>query len=162
MKLNRTALSDLGFDGFLPLRKILLAPFEVPDKFGIYAVIRTNQGTPAFLPESRAARFRNRDLSYPVGRLLDKWIPMAQVIYIGKAGPTVGRHLRRRINEFVRFGDGTAIGHRGGRAIWQLPDVWECLLAWKACSGIPRESEKQLIAEFKQAHGKIPFANFTE
>jgi hypothetical protein len=91
---------------------------------------------------------------------LEKWVPTAAVVYIGKVGPTERRTLRKRINELLRFGIGEPVGHRGGRALWHIPDIWECSLAWKVCPGNPRDHEKALISEFEGAYGKIPFANF--
>jgi hypothetical protein len=161
MKLNRKNLVRLGFNGFVRLEDLLSDPCQLPKECGIYVVLRQAKSSPTFKKTSPAGWFKNLDPSYPVAHLDRKWISGASVIYIGKAGPSVRRTLRKRIGEFLRFGNGSRIGHRGGRAIWHLPDVWNYQLAWKVCKGNPRDHEKALIREFESEYGKIPFANFT-
>jgi hypothetical protein len=162
MPLDREYLQALGFEGFLPLGDLRSCLSGVSDECGIYLVFRESISVPRFLPQSPGGWFKGLDPSYPVSVLEAKWVPKANMIYIGKAGPSVKRTIRKRVTEFLRFGSGVPIGHRGGRAIWQVPDVWSCLLAWKPCpQSIPRQDEKALISQFESEYGKIPFANFS-
>lgn len=157
----REHLEASGFEGFLPLRDLRSCSNGVADECGVYVVLRESRSLPRFLPRSPAGWFKGLDPSYPLSILKEKWVAAADIIYIGKAGPADERTIRRRVTEFLKFGAGAPIGHRGGRAIWQLPGVWSCLLAWRACPGsIPRQHEKALISEFEGSYGKIPFANF--
>lgn len=154
-------LETMGFEGLVPLRDVLVASLQPPDECGIYAVVRKSVGTPSFLEESPGGWFKDLDPSYPMRRLHEKWVPGAKIIYVGKAGPTKGRTLRKRINEYLRFGYGDPIAHRGGRAIWHLKDVLNCKIAWKICDrGDPPMHEKRLLRKFERAYGKLPFANF--
>jgi hypothetical protein len=151
----------MGFEGFVPLRDLLVAPLQPPDECGIYVVVRRSAGVPSFLDESPSGWFKNLDPSYPMHRLHKKWVPGAKIIYIGKAGPTQDRTLRKRIDEYLRFGCGEPIAHRGGRAIWQLKDVLSCDIAWKIYDrGDPQTHEKRFLRKFESAYGKLPFANF--
>lgn len=44
--------------------------------------------------------------------------------------------------------------------IWQLPNVADLLVAWKATPDRgPRDVEVELIRSFRSAYGKPPFAN---
>lgn len=149
------------FEGFLPLRAVRTSLTQIPKRPGVYVIAREHTSSPRFLKRSRAGWFKDLDPSYPVKKLEDKWVADAQVIYIGKAGPNPSRSLRRRIDELLRFGSGEDIGHRGGRALWQLQGIWDALIAWKETPDEePRDAEKSLIAKFKSEFGVLPFANF--
>lgn len=68
--------------------------------------------------------------------------------------------LKRRLTQFADFGAGKPVGHWGGRLIWQLPNVDALRVAWKETPGqVPVKVESELIAAFRQVHGKPPFAN---
>lgn len=83
------------------------------------------------------------------------WVDDAEVVYIGKAD-----RLKRRLTQFADFGAGKPIGHWGGRLIWQLPRTDQLLVAWRETPGrVPLEVEGELIAAFRRAYGKAPFAN---
>jgi hypothetical protein len=87
--------------------------------------------------------------------LRERWIEDAPVLYIGKAG-----NLRRRLGEYMRFGAGTPCGHWGGRYIWQVADSARLLIAWTPTSAqAPRTVERQLLADFRERFGALPFAN---
>ena len=89
------------------------------------------------------------------------WVENSYVIYIGKAGGNdTDSTLRKRIKQYLDFGRGKAVGHYGGRLIWQLKNHKELIIAWKPLTDIdPRIHEKNLIQEFINYHGKLPFAN---
>ncbi len=92
----------------------------------------------------------------------------AHVVYIGKADYRKRRRpveaLRKRLDEYARFGAGENIGHQGGRFIWQLADSAELLVAWHEITWgeKPRCYEKRLLRHFGELHGgRRPFANLT-
>lgn len=149
-----------GFEGFMPLSTVRSNLLQIPAEFGVYAVVSSNRTTPAFLKKSGAGRFKGQDPSYPTDLLNEKWVESADVLYIGKAGPTSRRTLRKRIIELVRFGSGESVAHRGGRALWQLEGIWEARIAWKIAAHAPIGTEQALLVRFEREFGKLPFANF--
>lgn len=154
--------SDLlrGFEGFLPLETVRSSLLQIPAAFGIYAILWPDGTMPEFIGKSNAGRFKYSDPSYPLDVLRKKWVPTAAVLYIGKAGPTAGRTLRKRILELVRFGSGDPVAHRGGRALWQVEGIWRAQIAWKAAAGDPLRAEQALLAKFEREFGRLPYANF--
>jgi hypothetical protein len=88
-----------------------------------------------------------------------RWIAETPIVYIGKAGAPGSRvTLRSRLVQYMRFGSGDPVAHWGGRAIWQLEDAPELLVCWRP-EGQPRQVEKELLAEFRQRFGRLPFGN---
>jgi hypothetical protein len=95
----------------------------------------------------------------PIERLQAEWVDGATVIYIGKADV-----LRRRLQQYARFGAGEPVGHWGGRLIWQLADAGELLVAWHAlvATETARSLERRLLLHFGELYeGRRPFANLT-
>jgi hypothetical protein len=165
----RRDLEAAGFSGWrtwAELRSSELA--EVPCKPGVYVVFRPSTAGPVFIHPSPAGWFKGQDSSVSIERLEDEWVPDAHVVYTGKADFRRRRKqieaLRERLGEFARFGAGEAIGHRGGRLIWQLADSGELLVAWREItwSEKARNYEKRLLSRFADLHGeRRPFANLT-
>jgi hypothetical protein len=158
--LTRDMLTDRGFSGFVPFSE--LSEFGVPMDAGIYVVLRPNLSAPEFLPRSPAGHFQGRDPSVPLDALADAWVDEAVLLYVGKAttGKSGRRGLRKRLDEYRRHGAGEAVGHWGGRFIWQLADSDSLLVGWLPTPDRdPGEPEAQLITEFIGLYGKRPFAN---
>ena len=151
-----------GFDGFVTVSALQASKCcEVPNKPGVYLVVRPSSVLPEFLNESVGGRFKGNDPTVPTRTLESKWVENTLVLYIGKAGPRTAT-LRSRLLQYVRFGQGQRIGHWGGRYIWQLRESYDLLVCWKITAlDSPRMIEKALMNEFKQAHGKLPFANLS-
>ena len=151
---TRTELETAGFLGWRRFAALDVEGDPLPRVGGVYVVHRPSGG-PKFLAINPAGRFKGRDPSVSAVALRANWVPDAEVIYIGKADV-----LRRRLLQYKRFGEGEPIGHWGGRLIWQLADSAALLVAWHDTTGrVPREVETEMIAAFKRAFGKPPFAN---
>jgi hypothetical protein len=154
-------LRQQGFGGFISvtsLQKSLCS--DVPDLPGIYLVLNPERKPPDILEKSTGGQFKGKDPTVEISRLEDKWVDGALVVNIGKAGPSNKRTLKIRLKEYVQFGQGRSIGHRGGRYIWQLRGSGDLVICWKTMPReIPREEERRLIHEFEAVHGKLPFAN---
>lgn len=149
------------FDGYAKVSDLKESCRLIPDYPGIYVVVRNSNEDPVFLAVGTGGLHKGMDLNYPVSTLKSKWIPDEQWIYIGKTDSS----LRKRIRTYMSHGKGKDAAHRGGRAIWQLADSDDLIVAWKALSPSvsAREIEIRLISEFKQAHGgRLPYANWVD
>lgn len=124
--------------------------------------MRDADGPPAFLDVSPAGHWKGRDPTEQVAELRDRWVPGSRVIYIGKAnvGTTGRRGLRKRLDEYRRYGAGARVAHSGGRRIWQLADHAELLDAWRETPDADAAAlETAMITAFRDHHGRLPFAN---
>ncbi|MHB8643819.1 MAG: hypothetical protein ACYDA3_13140 [Gaiellaceae bacterium] len=74
-------------------------------------------------------------------------------LYIGKAAS-----LRGRLDLLIRFSRGEPVMHWGGRLLWQLEQCEKLLVAWKEETSFA-DHETDLIDEFADAYGRLPFAN---
>lgn len=152
---SEDALRANGFKGWLKFAEAR-ANLACPKAGGVYVVSFFGDDPPAFEAASCGGWFKGRNPTVPFVSLRENWVPEARIVYIGKADV-----LARRIREFADFGAGKAIGHWGGRLIWQLPRPAETLrIAWKETPDeVPVAVEGELIAQFRAAYGKPPFAN---
>jgi len=157
---TEAGLDEAGFVGLVTFGDLPLV--DVPTRAGVYVVLRPGGTTPVFLTKSPAGWYKGKDPSVAVERLNRKWISGTSVVYIGKAGvDRSGRGgLRRRLDQYRRHGAGEAVGHWGGRFIWQLPDSEQLRVAWKVTPCLdPEDVESSLIADFVEVFGHLPFAN---
>ncbi len=159
---DRAYLERAGFTGFVTpsaLRSSSLA--GVPSSPGVYAVLRENTEPPRFLDRSVGGHFKGKDPTVAVAQLQDAWMPGTAILCIGKAGgASIGATLRGRLRQYLDFGAGRPVGHWGGRYIWQLADSAELLFAWCTMGDLePRQVERSMLADFRQQHGRLPFAN---
>lgn len=127
----------------------------VPDVPGVYWVLAP-EGIPIqFEPTSPnpAAPF------YPVDVLTQKYAACQdkQVLYIGKAGGKKG--LRQRLKQYMKYGWNKAVNHKGGRAIWQIPNAGMLLLAYEPCSDCAAR-EHRLLHDYRTINGCYPLANW--
>jgi hypothetical protein len=157
MAWTKNQLTEIGFDGFLPFADLPGA--GVPDREGVYVVFRDADDLPVFLERSAAGRFKGKDPSVGVARLRTEWVDGTGIMYVGRArAGKRGFTLNKRLDEYRRFGAGNPVAHWGGRLIWQLADQRELLVGWRACAH-PADVEHDMIEEFRDMHGKLPFAN---
>ena len=160
MNWTRDDLAAAGFNGFVTFSE--LPDADIPAAAGVYVVVRAEASPPRFLQANPAGRFKGKDPSVEMDMLNAAWITASPVLYIGKAsaGRTGRRGLRKRLDEYRRHGAGQAIGHWGGRYIWQLAESSDLLVAWKETGPTEAEDvESQLITEFVNHFGARPFAN---
>jgi hypothetical protein len=157
---KRQALLAREFRGFVRFKGVDLQ--AIPTGEGVYVVLRETDTQPRFLERNPAGRFKGKDPTVPVDELTHDWPTGSHCVYIGKAslGATGQRGLQQRIREFRQYGDGKAVGHSGGRRIWQLSDADDYVLAWLPtpsddCGNV----EAELLSDFKKRHGRLPIGN---
>lgn len=150
-------LSDLkrrGFEGFLRIADLTRPePPELPTTSGVYIVVRTDPGPPAFLDRSGGGWWKNKNPTVALERLEREWVEGARTVYIGKA-----KCLRERVRELLEFADGLPVRHWGGRLLWQLERCEDLLLCWRETDDYAG-TETDLIADFVAHFGRFPFAN---
>jgi hypothetical protein len=143
-----------GFEGFVAVERLARPlPAELPLESGIYVIVRTVTGPPAFLERSSAGRWKGKDPTVPVDRLDREWVEGAQTLYIGKA-----KSLRERVGVLLDFGRGDAVMHYGGRLLWQVERCEDLVVAWQR-ERLFGAVETALINEFLEHFGRLPFAN---
>lgn len=153
-------LKGKGFHGFISIQKLMEDDGCIPEKKGVYIVLRENTKVPDFLTTGTGGFFKRKDPNVTIEELKRNWVNDSQIMYIGQTGAT----LKSRLKQYLNFGQGKAVGHKGGRYIWQLKDSRSLLICWKELPDQdPREIEKQMILDFKKAHdGQRPFANLQD
>jgi hypothetical protein len=151
---DRQGLVAAGFEGFQTIATLYhdRAP-SVSFGPGVYVILREEAGTPRFRVVGTGGHFKGRDPNVPTALLREKWVPGATVVYIGMASS-----IRDRVWSLVRFGNGQAVAHWGGRYLWQLPRSGQLIVAW-AGEATPRLKELELLGQFASEYGSAPFAN---
>jgi hypothetical protein len=152
MAFDRQHLTDMGFVGFVPLRALLPRCADVPDLPGVYAVV-LDTGPAAFLARSVGGRFKGKDPTVPIHAVEAKWVDDTETVYIGRAS-----RLRERLSLLARFGRGDAVGHWGGRYLWQLAALDDLRVCWRLASDAVK-AEHELLDSFEATMGALPFAN---
>lgn len=129
----------------------------IDDSPGVYKISRVSLEPPEFLKVGTGGWDKNRNPNVSIDTLKEKWVDNARTLYIGKAENS----LRSRIGNYMDFGLGRHASHHGGRYIWQLVDSRDLIVSWWS---LPRDLspgfvETELMKDFYNAHGKLPFAN---
>ena len=159
-------LRETGFRGFHSVSHLQRTRcLEVPVERGVYAVVRDTELPPEFMERSVGGWYRQKDPSVAVNELVANWVEGARVLYLGRArGPGVRSLLQQRVKRYIRFGQGKAIAHWGGRFIWQLRDHAALEFAWRVATADedPANIEATLLEAFKARHDRLPFANLRE
>ena len=161
--MNRKTLKEDGFAGFRQIEHLEIN--RIPQRQGLFAILRPEGFEPRYLPKSTAGVFKKKNPSLAEAELAGEWVAEADILFIGKAGPgsNGNRGLRRQIQEFVDFGKGRPPGHWDGRLIWQLAGAGALLVAWKE---LPVEELNRAHADyharFRECYGRLPYANLVQ
>jgi hypothetical protein len=162
MGFDQDFLIGEGFLGFRTIRELCSKGFqEIPELPGVYAVSHHPAIAPVFLVINTGYRFKGRDPSVSINRLISKWIDGAEVYYLGRArGLSKASTLKKRVKSLVKFGQRMRAAHWGGRYIWQLSNSNDLKISWKECSCEDAiENEKHYLDLFETSYGRLPFAN---
>jgi len=161
MYVTIASIEAADFIGFHPIAHLWVDHMVIPAIKGIYVVVQPSDEHPVFLEKGSGGFFKQEDPNIAVADLTDQWIEGCRILYVGKAGGGSSQAtLRSRLKQYLDFGKGKPVGHRGGRLIWQLKHHPELLVAWKAMpNGDPRGEERQLNEKILKCYGRLPFAN---
>lgn len=151
---SRATILAAGFKGLLTIETIHGDEKYgvIPEVPGIYGVFRLADPPPRFISNNAAARWKGQDPTIGVPALQAAWVDAA-LLYVDK-----GASIRTRVRQLVEFGHGKVVAHWGGRALWQLTDMDDLVVAWKPTED-PKGAEAELLAAFEAAHGTKPWAN---
>ena len=154
-------LKNEGFKGFISYRNLNMNEGSISERPGIYFVINTNYKKPEFINPGVCGSHKGKNPNYSIEYLKKKYVKNAQVMYIGKAGGTgVNATLQSRIKDYLACSRNLTCSHSGGRSIWQLKNYKDLIFCWQILENVePVKRENELIEEFENEFGKIPFAN---
>lgn len=155
------SLRPAGFQGGLNIRELQDTRCRhLPSQQGVYVIVRERPTPPSFLPISVGGFFKGKNQTVSLAELEGKWVAGTPVVYIGKAGGgTSSATLKKRLWQYMQFGQGKDIGHWGGRFIWQLEDNKDLIVMWQSTSRDAEAVESELLDTFVSGFGKLPFAN---
>jgi hypothetical protein len=160
LRTPQAGLSAAGFEPWIRFGDLDAELQVVPtNAAGVYVVLR-NKGddAPSWVTPSPVGETWLGDPTVSVEALEANWVPGASVVYVGKAKES---QLRKRLRAYLRFGQARGGRHWGGRLIWQLPDPWDLLVAWRVeAEQDALDVERGLLGSFRDAYGgQPPFAN---
>jgi len=154
-------LTRYGFTGFKTVSELRNNLAVLPKQKGVYIVINPLPGSKNFLTKGTGGHFKGKDPNVFVEELNAKWVMNSPVVYIGQAGGgSSAATLQKRIKQYLDFGNGKAIGHYGGRFIWQISHNKDLIIAWKTLDNEnPSVVETELLTSFRRHYNALPFAN---
>ena len=158
---NLESIKKSGFNGFITISELKSNSTSIPKVKGVYMVLRPDNKIVEFVEKGTGGFFNGEYPNVTIMELENSWIEEAQIIYIGKAGGSnLDATLNSRLKQYLSFGRGKKVGHRGGRYIWQIKDIDDYIICWKELpSDEPRNIESELLGIFKEKFHNRPFAN---
>ena len=153
-------LNPQGFCGFEKIASLGNACCPVPKEAGVYMVLIPDATWQPVFRASGAGDKINKVAPKSLHELEHRWVQGARIVYIGKAGgPQYKTTLKVRLQAYMRYGNGIKAAHRGGRSIWQMKGVEDCLVVWRVAPEDPRACERILLQKFNDIYRNLPFAN---
>jgi hypothetical protein len=161
---TKTDLKELGFQGFVTIDSLFKNSSVLPKVKGVYMILYPSAIAPKFRTIGSGGHFKERNPNVSLQLLQDNWVADTAIVYIGKAGSeSASATLQSRLKQYLNFGQGKAVGHWGGRLIWQLQLAEELIVCWKTTpQQEPSVVESYLIEKFKDFYKKRPFANLRD
>ena len=152
---NIDELKLAGFIGFKTIKELELNNSIIPIENGVYLVLNINKKKVEFQEIGSGGFFKGIDPNVSISILEENWVDNTIVLYIGKANS-----LKKRLIQYIQFGNGRNVGHYGGRYIWQIRNCKTLVVCWKILKNDnPKSIESDLIKEYKRIYIKRPFAN---
>jgi hypothetical protein len=148
-----------GFTGFLTIGKLMDSRKTIDKTKGVYFVLYLYKSPPTFVEKGTGGYFKGKDPNVSIDVLKENWVDNTKVVYIGRGGQKGKKStLRKRLSQYLRFGQGKNVGHSGGRYIYQIVDSKQLVICWKTV-GDPEKVESELIDDFILIYEKLPFGN---
>ena len=118
---NLSSVKKAGFTGFKTVEQLWNDYSGIPSERGIYVILNPDCSQQKFLERGVGGFFKGKDPNVSLNELTTKWIDGCHLLYIGQAGGNnSSATLRKRLKQYLDFGQGKPVGHFGGRLIWQL------------------------------------------
>jgi hypothetical protein len=157
-------LNNSGFRGFKSIKALQINASSIPEHKGIYLIVTPENFIATLVEQGTGGYFKGKNPNVSLDELEANWVEGANIIYIGKAGGSSSNTtLQSRLKQYLRFGEGKAVGHWGGRLIWQLKYSGDLIVCWKTLhEDEPAQYESALIDAFRKTYGKRPFANLKD
>lgn len=158
-----STLKKLGFQGFETIENVYIDLSVIPKTKGVYIIYSENI-IPNFEVMGTGGFFKQKNPNVSLDDLNQNWVNRSSILYIGKAGSLAGSAtLYSRLKQYFDFGYGKAVGHYGGRYIWQIKNPYKSKVCWLPTPNQePREIEKTLIQQFVTQFEQRPFANLKD
>lgn len=151
-------IKEYGFLGFVSVSKLNQDYSIIPDIPGVYYILLPENFKTEFIETGTGGYFKSKNPNVSIETLTNEWVQNANILYIGKA-----TSLKSRLKQYMQFGQGKAVGHWGGRYIWQIKNAQNLVVCWKPITDeSPAVLESAMIARFKEIYGKRPFANLKD
>lgn len=153
---NVQTILEAGFSKPVSIKEIQENKSLLPKQNGVYIILNLNKEI-KFIEKGTGGYFKGKDPNVKIEILQEKWVNDTNVIYIGKA-----TDLRKRLDQYFRFGEGKNVGHYGGRFILQLENAKNLMVSWKTVEEDSRIAEKEILGLFVSKFNKLPFANLVK
>lgn len=131
---------------------------ELPDTCGIYIIVAPKDKKIEFISSSTAPEtYKGNNLLYGSITLQEKFNNGdKEILYIGKT--TCREGLRKRLGNYIKYGYGHEVTHRGGRALWQIKNSGDLTVYYYECENAS-ELKRKLLKEYKNKYNVLPVAN---
>lgn len=148
-----------GFTGFFTIGELMESKKVIPESKGVYFVLYLSNIIPTFLEKGTGGYFKGKDPNVSLDILKTNWVEETKVVYIGRGGQKGKKStIHSRLSDYLRFGQGMNVGHWGGRYIYQIQNSEDLVICWKTTDD-PEKIESELISEYLDIYGKLPFGN---
>ena len=162
--LTKSSLESIGFMGFVTIRELQSTTYRSAElnKRGLYVVVCPRDYKPDFIDFDKARRSRSVIKPWSRDKLLKKWVPETEILYLDRAGDDTRQcSLRSCITDLVRHSQGKTTDqgpHIGGELLWQLKGYENFELGYLP-TDTPEAFEKSLLVWFYSRTGRVPYAN---
>ncbi len=124
---------------------------------GVYIFVRPDDFGKVIFGESKLKFWRGYEVSLTTEELQNKWVENANVLYIGKCSSKT-KSLQKLVRKHIEFWNGKEVSAYGGKAIGQIQN-WKDLQVWYLECADPQQAKTDLLKDFFEKYGKLPFAN---